>query len=154
MRIDSNASYALAMRNPANNAATKSGDATSNVDQTGSTGTSATGSSRSGTTQADFSHMTRKGLADWMNSKIKSGEMSLEDSSAFLGMTMKVPVGAGRGDPIGFDDQEPVNFMQKAQDGIAWARHNNDTASVKRLEAALNAMRQEQGQVTGVDITV
>jgi hypothetical protein len=154
MRIDSNASYALAMRNPANNAAIKSDDATSNVDQTGSTGTSATGSSRSGTTQADFSHMTRKGLADWMNSKIKSGEMSLDDSSAFLGMTMKVPVGAGRGDPIGFDDQEPVNFMQTAQDGIAWARHNNDTASVKRLEAALNAMRQEQGQVTGVDITV
>jgi len=154
MRIDSNASYALAMRKPANNAVIKSGDATSTVDQTGSTGTSATGSSRSGTTQTDFSNMTRKGLFDWMNSQIKSGEMSLDDSSAFLGMTIKIPVGAGRGEAIGLDDQEPVNFLQKAQDGIAWARQNNDTGAVKRLETALNAMRQYQGQVTGVDITV
>ncbi len=154
MRIDRNASYALAMRTAANNAAIKSGDAANTVDQTGSTGTSATGSSGSGTTQTDFSHMTRKGLADWMNSKIKNGEMSLDDSSAFLGMTMKIPVGAGSGDVIGLDDQEPVNFLQKAQDGIAWARQNIDAGAVKRLETALNAMRHDQGQVTGVDITV
>lgn len=154
MRIDSNAGYAPSVRTAANNAAIKSGDATNTVDQTGSTGTSATRSSGSGTTQTDFSHLTRKDLADWMNGKIKSGEMSLDDSSAFLGMTMKIPVGAGRGDAIGLDDQEPVNFLQKAQDGIAWARQNNDTDAVKRLETALNAMRHYQGQVTGVDITV
>ena len=154
MRIDSNASYALAMRTSATSGGVKSGDATSNVDQTGSAGTSATRSSGSGTTPTDFSHMTRKGLADWMNSKIKSGEMSLDDSSAFLGMTMKIPVGAGRGDAIGLDDQEPVNFLQKAQDGIVWARQNNDTGALKRLETALNVMRQDQGQVRGIDITV
>lgn len=154
MRIDGNASYALAMRTPANTAAIKSGDATSIVDRTGSTGTSATRSSSSVTAATDFSHMTRQGLADWMNGKIKSGEMSLDDSSAFLGMTMKIPVGAGQGTAVALDDQEPVNFLQKAQDGIAWARQTNDTGAVKRLETALNAMRQYQGQVTGVDITV
>ena len=154
MRIDSNANYALAIKTTANNAAIKSGDATNTGGQTGSTGASATRSSRSGATPTDFSHMTRKGLADWMNSKIRSGEMSLDDSTVFLGMTMKIPVGAGRGDWIGLDDQEPVNFVQKAQDGIVWARQNNDTGLLKRLETALSFMRQDQGQVRGIDITV
>ena len=154
MRIDSNASYALAMRTAANNTAVRSGDATNRVGQAGSTGTSATSSPKGGPTQADFSHMTRQGLADWLNSKIRSGEMSLDDSTVFLGMTMKIPVDAGRGGPIGLDDQEPVNFVQKAQDGMVWARQNNDTGLLKRLETALNVMRQDQGQVRGVDMTV
>lgn len=80
--------------------------------------------------------------------------MSLDDSTVFLGMTMKIPVDAGRGGPIGLDDQEPVNFVQKAQDGMVWARQNNDTGLLKRLETALNVMRQDQGQVRGVDMTV
>src|SRR3546814_17878281 len=44
----------------------------------------------------DFTSMTRQELFDWMNGKIKRGEMSLDDSSAFLGMTVRYPLGQGR----------------------------------------------------------
>ncbi len=100
----------------------------------------------------DFTHMTRRELADWMNGKIKSGEMSLEDSTAFLGMTLKIPVGAGPGTSIVLDDQERVDFMQKAQEGVAWARAHDDKAMLERLESALTVMRQYQGEVTRVDL--
>src|SRR3546814_5146097 len=40
----------------------------------------------------DFTSMTRQELFDWTNGKINRGEMSLDDSSAFLGMTVKIHV--------------------------------------------------------------
>src|SRR3546814_8810556 len=74
----------------------------------------------------DFTSMTRQELFDWMNGKIKRGEMSLDDSSAFLGMTVKIPVGSGQGAPIALDDGERDNFVQLARDGIAGAQSRND----------------------------
>jgi hypothetical protein len=107
--------------------------------------------SRGGVQTTDFTDMTRSDLFDWVNSKIKSGEMSLDDSSAFLGMTMKVPV---NGAYAGLDDQEHVNFVQKAQDGMTWAQQHNDSDMLKQLQAALGAMQKYQGQLSGVDLTV
>lgn len=98
----------------------------------------------------DFTDMTRSDLADWVNSKIKNGEMSLDDSSAFLGMTIKIPV---NGAYAGLDDQENVNFVQKAQDGMTWAQQHNNTDMLARLKAALGTMQQYQGQLSGVDLT-
>jgi hypothetical protein len=107
--------------------------------------------SRGGVQKTDFTNITRSDLADWVNSKIKSGEMSLDDSSAFVGLTMKIPV---NGAYAGLDDQENVNLVQKAQDGMTWAQQHNDTDMLKRLQAALGTMQQYQGQVSGVDLTV
>lgn len=89
--------------------------------------------------------MTRKELFDWMNSKIKSGEMSLDDSSAFLGMTVKMPVGAGQNAPVALDDRERVNFVQRAQDGIAGALSRNDAMTLKMLQSATQIMQSDQG---------
>lgn len=100
--------------------------------------------------QPDFTSMTRKDMFDWMNDKIKSGAMSLDDSSAFLGMTLKIPVGTGQGAPNGPDDREPVDFMRLAQDGIAGALSRNDSVTRHMLEAAMQTMRQYQG--TGIDL--
>jgi len=99
----------------------------------------------------DFTHMTRAGLADWVNSQIKSGQMSLDDSTAFVSMTVKIPVG---GTYTGLDSQESVNFMQMAQGGITWAQQNNDPAMVEQLQAALGVMQKNQGQTTSVNLTV
>ena len=98
----------------------------------------------------DFTHMTRKDLAEWVNTEIKNGEMSLDGSEAFMGMTMKIPV---NGAYAGLDDREQVNFMQSAQDGVAWARQHADGDMVKSLEAALGAMQKSQGQVSAVNLT-
>ena len=94
--------------------------------------------------------MTRKDLAEWVNTKIKNGEMSLDDSGAFMVMTMKMPV---NGVYAGLDDSAQVNFMQSVQDGVAWARQHSNGDMLKSLEAALGAMQKYQGQVSGVDLT-
>ena len=44
----------------------------------------------SGVTTTDFTSMTRQQLFDWMNGQIRSGAMSLDESSSFLGMTVKI----------------------------------------------------------------
>jgi len=104
-----------------------------------------------GGTTTDFTSMTRKDLFEWVNFKIKSGEIPLDDSSAFIGMTIKIPV---NGAYAGLDDQETLNFMQTAQDGMAWAQHHNDIKMLTSLTSALAAMQQHQGQISGVDVKV
>lgn len=86
--------------------------------------------------------MTRKDLADWVNSRIKSGEMSLDGSEAFVGMTMKMPV---NGPYTRLDDIEQVDFLQTAQGGMEWARQHNDKAGFQALQAALTTMQRYQG---------
>lgn len=109
----------------------------------------ASASKSSGIDQADFTRMTRQDLFDWMNSRIKSGEMSLEDGSAFLGMTLKMPVG---GNASALDDREQVDFMQLARDGASWARQHNDQAQLLSLQKAMAIMQQHQGEPIRVSV--
>ncbi|WP_029911869.1 hypothetical protein [Pelobacter seleniigenes] len=95
--------------------------------------------------QVDFTSMTRQGLFDWMNNQIRSGKMSLDESSPFLGMTMKVAVAAGPQPAEMATDTTRINFIEKARLGIegALSRHDQDLAD--RLKNALDLMRREQG---------
>jgi len=69
--------------------------------------------------------MTRKEMFDWMNDQIRSGKMSLDESSPFLGMTMKISVATGQ--PVDMaTDTTRINFVEKARLGIEGARSNND----------------------------
>lgn len=97
----------------------------------------------------DFTSMTRKDMFDWMNGQILSGDMSLDDSRAFLGMTVKIPVGAGQDMSIALDDRERVNFVQKGRDGIAGARARHDQPALRMLETAMRIMQSSQG--LGID---
>lgn len=111
----------------------------------------ASGSS-SGISKTDFTGMTRQQLFDWMNSQIRSGAMSLDESTPFLGMTLKID--AQTMQPVDMaSDTTPVNFMDNARQGIAGALWRGDQDSAARLQAALDTMQRYQGQVTGVDIT-
>lgn len=102
------------------------------------------------TKQADFSNMTRKEMFDWMNDQIRSGKMSLDESSPFLGMTMKISVATGQ--PVDMStDTTRINFVEKARLGIEGARSNNDPDLAKRLQAAIEVMLRQQGQALGVD---
>lgn len=92
---------------------------------------------------ADFTHMTRQGLLDWMNPKIRSGELSLDETSPLLAFTVKMPVS---GPSSGVDNQEHVDFMRLAHDGIIWAQQNNDPNTLKLLQSALSTMQRYQGQ--------
>ena len=100
--------------------------------------------------QADFTSMTRKEMFDWMNDQIRSGKMSLDESSPFLGMTMKISVATGQPVDIATDTTR-INFVEKARLGIEGARSNNDPDLAKRLQAAIEVMLKQQGQALGVD---
>ena len=99
--------------------------------------------------QADFTSMTRKELFDWMNDQIRGGKMSLDESSPFLGMTMKVSVATGQ--PVEMaTDKTRINFVEKARSGIEGARANNDPELAKRLQAAIDVMLRQQGHALGI----
>lgn len=107
----------------------------------------------SGVTTTDFTGMTRQQLFDWMNSQIKSGAMSLDQSTPFLGMTVKIDTRTMQ--PVDMaSDATPVNFMERARGGIAGALSRGDQDSAARLQAALETMQRYQGQITRVDLTV
>ena len=102
------------------------------------------------TKKADFTNMTRKEMFDWMNDQIRSGKMSLDESSPFLEMTMKISVATGQ--PVDMvRDTTRINFVEKARLGIEGARSNNDPDLAKRLQAAIEVMRKQQGLALGVD---
>lgn len=144
MRIESNASYQYAsqlMRS------SQTADA-----RAGSAGaTSADATTSAGVKRADFSSMTRKELLDWVNGMLKSGQMSFDDSSTFVSMTVSIPVDAVQGQSLGLDDQEKVNFLAKAQQGIGGALERHDDRLLAALQSAIRTMQQHQGDAFGVD---
>ena len=94
--------------------------------------------------QADFTSMTRQDLFDWMNGQIRSGNMSLDESTAFLGMTMKVDVATGQ--PVDMaTDGTRINFVEKARAGIDGALSRNDPDLAKRLQLAVATMQKLLG---------
>ncbi len=99
----------------------------------------------------DFTSMTRQEMFDWMNHQIRSGKMSLDESSPFLGMTMKISVATGQ--PVDMaTDTTRINFMEKARLGIEGALTFDDQDSAERLRAAIDIMVKQQGQIISVDM--
>ncbi len=101
----------------------------------------ATGENSTGK-QVDFANMTRQDLFDWMNNQIRSGKMSLDESSPFLGMTMKVAVAAGPQSSEMAADTTRINFIEKARLGIEGALSRNDQDLANRLTMAIDLMRR------------
>ena len=94
--------------------------------------------------QVDFTSMTRQDLFDWMNGQIRSGNMSLDESTAFLGMTMKVDVATDQ--PVDMaTDNTRINFVEKARAGIEGALSRNDPDLAKRLQLAVATMQKLLG---------
>ena len=101
--------------------------------------------------QAAFTSMTRQEMFDWMNGQIRSRKMSLDESSPFLGMTMKISVATGK--PVDMAaDATRINFIEKARLGIEDALSRNDPDLAKRLQVAIDVMHRKQGQAIGIDV--
>lgn len=94
---------------------------------------------------ADFTAMTRQELFDWMNGQIRAGKLSLDDSTAFLGMTIKVSVASGQPVPLA-GDASRIDFIEKARQGVVGALERKDPALAKRLETAIAFMLCNQSQ--------
>jgi hypothetical protein len=134
----------------ANQSISSSSSAPSADTQTAQPG--ATTGDSGGIKRADFSSMTRKELLDWVNGQIKSGQMTLDESTTFVSMTVSIPVDAVQGQSMGIDDREKVDFLAKAQQGIGGAIANHDDQLLARLQSAIRTMQQHQGDAVGVDM--
>ncbi|WP_028580867.1 hypothetical protein [Desulfogranum japonicum] len=101
--------------------------------------------------QADFTSMTRQDMFDWMNNEIRSGNMSLDESSPFMGMTIKIPVAAGQQPVDMATDTSRINFIEKARLGIEGALSRNDQDLADKLQMAIELMHTAQGKTIGVN---
>lgn len=93
--------------------------------------------------QVDFTNMTRQETYDWMNSQLRNGNMSFEESKPFLGMTF------GASDMK--TDTTRINFIDKASQGIEWALSRNDQDMAERLRMAIETMHRYQRPGISVD---
>jgi len=85
--------------------------------------------------------MTRQEMRDWVNDQIRSGNMTLDESTPFVSMTMKMSVG-GFAEVDAATDSERIDFIQRARAGIEGARSRNDDVTAKLLDAALQIMQR------------
>ena len=101
-------------------------------------------------TALDFTSMTRKDLMDWVNEKITSGEMTFDESSPFLAMTLKIS--AVTNEPVDMaTDTSRIDFIEKAFAGIERAILDNDLETAESLKYARDLMLMYQGKDLGVD---
>lgn len=90
------------------------------------------------TKRADFTSMTRQEMRDWVNTQIRSGDMSLDDSRPFMAMTMKIPASGGSGGELAAENNSTrYDFTQKVRDGIQAALARKDDTTLKMLESAM-----------------
>ena len=143
MRIEAGATY------PAANQRASSANQNRSTDTSFSAVLASTASSAPKTAPADFSSMTRQDLHDWTNGQIRSGQMSLDDSRAFMAMSMKIPVAGGLTGELPAANNNTRYFTQKARAGIEGATARNDAATLKMLQTAMSIMQSQTG---GVDI--
>jgi len=99
------------------------------------------GKQRDRVQQTDFGSMTRQEMRDWVNDQIRSGNMTLDESTPFVSMTMKMSVG-GFAEVDAATDSERIDFIQRARAGIEGARSRNDDVTAKLLDAALQIMQR------------
>ncbi|WP_102794991.1 hypothetical protein [Bowmanella denitrificans] len=87
----------------------------------------------------DFTNSTRLELFNWMNGKIKSGEMTLDQSFPFMAMTLKMPA-SNKNSVAMLSDGQKVNFIDKAENGLKAAELRCDGVSFEMLSSALKLM--------------
>ncbi|PKM24983.1 MAG: hypothetical protein CVV09_12830 [Gammaproteobacteria bacterium HGW-Gammaproteobacteria-13] len=143
MRIDAGATYPVA------NQRASTANQNRSTDASFSAALASTPSSPPKTAaSADFSSMTRQDLRDWTNGQIRSGQMSLDDSRAFMAMSMKIPVAGGMsGELPAANDSTRYDFTQKARAGMEGAAARNDAATLKMLQSAMSIMQSQTGSV-------
>ncbi|CBS89008.1 hypothetical protein [Azospirillum lipoferum] len=94
----------------------------------------------------DFTHMTHKGIFDWMNAKLRSGEMSFEESTTYVSMSVSNIAGS---DQLTLDNERQVDFLQRTKDGMDWAQKLGNADLYKRLSTALKTMQDYQDKPDG-----
>jgi hypothetical protein len=101
----------------------------------------------------EFKNATRQEVFNWMNGEILAGRMTVDESTPFLGMTLKMSAATFR--PVDMaTDHERINFVQKAQLGIEWADAHGFRDQAAYLRHALGIMQRVEAQSPMLDVVV
>lgn len=91
--------------------------------------------------QYDFTHISRNELLETVNGLIKSGDLTLDDTTSLLGMMGSSPLLKVNYDGKALEGGDtPMNVFARIQDGIDGARSRNETGSVAGLQRAAEAL--------------
>lgn len=155
MKIDAGMPYHHATQPPRVTAGagsvTTSFAATLAASQANSAGQAEGARQTGGTRQPDFTSMTRQDMRDWVNTRIRNGEMSLDESRPLMAMTMKVPVDGARGVAVGAEnDATRYDFTRMAREGIQGALLRKDETTLEMLKSAMSMMQDQQGRPSSV----
>lgn len=89
--------------------------------------------------------MTRQEMRDWINYRIRSGDMSVDESIPFMAMTMKMSHSGGTYvDLPAAGEAERIDFTRRAKDGIEGALSRHDDATLDMLQSAMSIMQEHQ----------
>ena len=102
--------------------------------------------SPAGSSRPDFTSMTRQELRDWMNEQLRSGEMTVDESTAFLGWTVDVRIDAsGRAISHDGDYTTRFNFLDLMSGNRDFYLQRGDLDAATRIQDALDLMERSQG---------
>lgn len=93
----------------------------------------------------DFTRMSSNQLRDWINEQIKSGKMTVAESSPYIGLTLNgMPLHDMGKSNTTWQDQ-PRNYLEDVQLGISGAKWRGDHLEQQLLEGMLARLTREQG---------
>jgi hypothetical protein len=113
--------------------------------------------SGAGISTYDFSSMSPAEMRSTVNDLIRSGKMTLDESSPLLGM-MSPPAlrwagsGSAPADEANRKDNEPIDAFATLRAGITGAQSRGDRRNVEALGQTLDALLRLQGTTASVDI--
>lgn len=104
-----------------------------------------------GISKYDFSNMTRGEMLSTVNSLIKSGQMSLDESSSLV--PMMGPQLSVNGTLTDMQNQK-FDFIGALKQSISFNQSIGNTAGIKYDNMALSALEKLQGNPSHINITV
>lgn len=124
--------------------------------KTASASSASVANAGAGISTYDFSSMSPSQMRSTVNDLIRSGKMTLDESSPLLGM-MGSPASrwAGSGSPPAEAyrmDNQPIDAFATLRAGINGAQSRGDRRNVEALGQTLDALLRLQGTTASVDI--
>lgn len=95
-------------------------------------------------THLDFTGMSRSQLNDWLSKAKAAGKISSEQESAFKVLTYSAKTGSSAS--TGTQDNEQLNFTEKAKEGLQSAVKRRDRSAITFWANTLTVMKNFQGE--------
>lgn len=158
MKIDTGANYlyAASQRALVGNQAVQDGNpssfAAALAEKTQLTGNAGFAQASQTVKKYDFTNMTPQEMQGVMNDLVRSGQISLDETSSLSSM---IPSPLSK---VNYDGQMPEtftqswNFLSRIQEGIESALSRNEKESANSLNRSLQALTRFQGQAVGVNV--